>query len=49
MGDRCVVTIGNDQTKAKFKLNLELKFSRHFDNKTLQIRRHLKLDFGVCS
>ena len=33
------------QQKRKFKLKLELKFSRHSDN--LQIRRHLKLDFGV--
>ena len=37
------------QQKRKFKLKLELEFSRHFDTKTLQIRRHLKLDFGVYS
>ena len=35
------------QQERKFKLKPE--FSKPFDTKTLQIRRHLKLDFGVCS
>ena len=41
------ISVSLPMTQQERKFELKLEFSKHFETKTLQIRRDLKLEFGL--